>query len=212
MFRFSMQIYSILIQPWSTPSIHRLLRWMYCIRRWIFGINLRTTFDWESHYTRWWINSIILEMNCKAEYEKYKTIFRGCIQNRVWNEPVRDLLLQQNTWHWAIRKRFNQIKPKNKFSNSKFFFITRPKPVYSRQGLDWDRRASFDAKNVALPTGRSNWPSLMQKTWHYQQGDPTDLLWCKKCDRYQKGDPTDLLWCKKRDRYQQGGPTDLLDV
>ena len=79
MFRFSMQIYSILIQPWSTPSIHMLLGWIYCIWRRIFGINLRTTFDWESHYTRWWINSIILEMNCKAEYEKYKTIFRDFI-------------------------------------------------------------------------------------------------------------------------------------
>ena len=81
-------------QPWSTPSIHRLLGWMYCIGRRIFGINLRTTFDWESHYTRWWINSIILEMNCKAEYEKYKTIFRGSIENRFRNVVVLDLLFQ----------------------------------------------------------------------------------------------------------------------
>ena len=35
---------------------------------------------------------------------------------------------------------------------------------------------SFDAKNVTLPTGRSNWPPLMQKRDRYQQGGPTDLL------------------------------------
>ena len=55
---------------------------------------------------------------------------------------------------------------------------------------------SFDPKNVTLPTGRSNWPPLVQKRDRYQQGGPTDLLWCKKRDRYQQGDPTDLLWCK----------------
>ena len=35
---------------------------------------------------------------------------------------------------------------------------------------------SFDPKNVTLPTGRSNWPPLIQKRDRYQQGGPTDLL------------------------------------
>ena len=101
------------------------------------------------------------------------------------------------------------------------FIQTRPKPAYGRQGLDWIfgpkkwcknvtvtnrgvQLTSFDPKNVTLPIGGSNCPLLVQKTWRYQQGGPTDLLWSKKCDRYQQGGPTDLLWSKKRDRYQQG--------
>ena len=41
---------------------------------------------------------------------------------------------------------------------------------------------SFGTKNVTSPIGGSNWPLLVQKTWRHQQGDPSDLLWCKKRD------------------------------
>ena len=37
----------------------------------------------------------------------------------------------------------------------------------------------FDPKTWLLPTGGSNWPPLIQKRYHYQQGDPTDHLWSK---------------------------------
>ena len=47
--------------------------------------------------------------------------------------------------------------------------LTRPKPAFGRQGLDWDRwaRIQFSQGNFGA------------KTSHNQQGDPTDLLWSK---------------------------------
>ena len=46
------------------------------------------------------------------------------------------------------------------------FFITRPKPAYGLQGLDWDRRARIQFGQVHFGA----------KTSNHQQGDPTDLL------------------------------------
>ena len=82
------------------------------------------------------------------------------------------------------------------------FYDTRPKPAYGRQGLDWDRRAR-------IQFGQVHFGAKMSR---HQQGDPTDLLWCKnvtlptggsswppliqKTWRYQQGDPTDHLWSK----------------
>ena len=64
------------------------------------------------------------------------------------------------------------------------FYVTRPKPAYGRQGLDSDRWARIQFSQVHFGA----------KTSRNQQGDPTDLLWCKNL--------TSLT----------GGPTDLLDV
>ena len=72
-------------------------------------------------------------------------------------------------------------------------------PRLGSSDQDSVRSGTFWCKNVTSPTGGSNrpsrhvtidkkcdvtnrgssWPPLIQKTWHYQQGDPTDLLWCK---------------------------------
>ena len=69
--------------------------------------------------------------------------------------------------------------------------VTRPKPAFGRQGLDWIVRpvnsfvvvstnrgilTSFGAKTWPLLTGGSNWPPLVQKRDRYSQGGPTDLL------------------------------------
>ena len=49
------------------------------------------------------------------------------------------------------------------------FCTTRPKPAFGRQGLDSDRWARIQFSQVHFGA----------KTSRYQQGDPTDLLWCK---------------------------------
>ena len=49
------------------------------------------------------------------------------------------------------------------------FINTRPKPAYGRQGLDSDRWARIQFSQVHFGA----------KTSRNQQGDPTDLLWCK---------------------------------
>ena len=68
------------------------------------------------------------------------------------------------------------------------FVITRPKPAYGRQGLDWDRRARIQFGQVHFGAKRSS----------HKKGDPTDLLWCKNVT-LPTGGPADLLWSKKRD-------------
>ena len=54
--------------------------------------------------------------------------------------------------------------------DEKLFEHTRPKPAFGRQGLDSDRWARIQFSQVHFGA----------KTSRNQQGDPTDLLWCKK--------------------------------
>ena len=53
--------------------------------------------------------------------------------------------------------------------DEQLFEHTRPKPAFGRQGLDSDRWARIQFSQVHFGA----------KTSRNQQGDPTDLLWCK---------------------------------
>ena len=87
---------------------------------------------------------------------------------------------------------------------------TRPKPAYGRQGLDWIVGPGYSF--VVFWTNRGiKLTSYGAKTSHHQQGDLTDLLWCKNVT-LPTGRSNWPPLVQKRDRYQQGGPTDLLDV
>ena len=55
--------------------------------------------------------------------------------------------------------------------------ITRPKPAFGRQGLDWDRWARIQFSQVHFGA----------KTSLNQQGGPTDLLWSKNVTATNRG-------------------------
>ena len=135
-------------------------------------------------------------------YPLFGTAFLFC---RNEQQYVSCLLFSFVMWCGLVYKRKVLHRP---------FINTRPKPPHGRQGLqgllgkdivkqvhfgvfstshfapmalslEWIELSS--TMDVTSPTGGSNWPSLVQETWHHRQGGPTDLSWRKKRDVTDRG-------------------------
>ena len=119
-------------------------------------------------------------------------VCKRCFQQETFRQGQQSYLslgMMDSLWHFQA------------------FVLTRQKPAYGRQGLDWIVRPGYSSNHDT--TMETNWPPLIQKRDVSHMG-PNQPPLIQKRDVTHTG-PNDLHWSKNV-KLLTRGPTDLLDV